>query len=136
MLKRVQHDEKGGGGQKSGIAAKTDLGLRRMNFLRTLGWIVLTIVVVVFSLRNWVPVTINLFAGLQADVKLPVLLLVAFLLGFLPLYAYHRAVRWSLKKKLTNMRKMGIAPLAPEAQPIPVAPAAAVAEPFASGESF
>lgn len=76
-----------------------------MNFLRTLGWIVLTIVVVVFSLRNWAPVTINLFAGLQADVKLPVLLLVAFLLGFLPLFLYHKAVRWRLRKRLALAEK-------------------------------
>ena len=89
-----------------------------MNFLRTLGWIALTIVVVVFSLRNWAPVTINLFAGLQADVKLPVLLVVAFLLGFLPLYIYHRAVRWTLRKRLYNANKTGIAPLTPEPQPI------------------
>ena len=54
-----------------------------MNFLRTLGWIALTTIVVVFSLRNWSPVTINLFGNLQADVKLPVLLLIFFLLGFI-----------------------------------------------------
>jgi putative membrane protein len=100
-----------------------------MNFLRTLGWIVLTIVVVVFSLRNWAPVTINLFAGLQADVKLPVLLLIAFLLGFLPLYIYHRAVRWTLRKKLYNSSKTGIAPLNAEPLPSATAPLNASAAP-------
>lgn len=91
-----------------------------MNFLRTLGWILLTVVVVVFSLHNWVPVTINLFAGLQADVKLPVLLLIAFLLGFVPLYLYYRTVRWRLRKRLAAAERT--APLAaavprPELEP-------------------
>jgi len=65
-----------------------------MNFLRTLFLIAVTVVVVVFSLRNWVPVTLNLFGDLQADVKLPVLLLASFLLGFLPMYVWHRLTRW------------------------------------------
>jgi uncharacterized integral membrane protein len=75
-----------------------------MAFLRTLFWIALTVVVVVFSLRNWVPVTINLFGNLQADVKLPVLLLFFFLLGFVPLYAWHRATRWRHGRALAAER--------------------------------
>lgn len=81
-----------------------------MTFLRTLAWILLTVVVVVFSLRNWQPVTINLFAGLLADVKLPVLLLIAFLLGFLPLYLYYRAVRWRLRKRLVALEASAAVP--------------------------
>ena len=65
-----------------------------MAFLRTLFWIVVTIIVVVFSMRNWVPVTIGLFGDLQADVKLPVLLLIAFLLGAVPTYLWQRTARW------------------------------------------
>lgn len=70
-----------------------------MAFLRTLFWIVLTVVVVVFSVHNWVPVTINLFGGLLAEVKLPVLLSITFLAGFLPLYLYHRATRWRDRRR-------------------------------------
>lgn len=90
-----------------------------MNFLRTLGWIVLTIVVVVFSIHNWAPVTINLFAGLQADVKLPLLLLIAFLIGFLPLYIYHRAMKWRWRKKLANAAPAAMIPPAPVVEPAP-----------------
>jgi len=94
-----------------------------MNFLRTLGWIVLTIVVVVFSLHNWAPVTINLFAGLQADVKLPLLLLIAFLLGFLPLYVYHRAMKWRWRKKLSAVERPTIpTPVAVTPEPQPTEP--------------
>jgi uncharacterized integral membrane protein len=90
-----------------------------MAFLRTLFWIALTVVVVVFSLRNWVPVTINLFGNLQADVKLPVLLLFAFLLGFLPLYAWHRATRWRHARALAAERAAGPPPV-PFVAPAPI----------------
>ena len=76
------------------------LNLRHMAFLRTLFWIAVTVVVVVFSIRNWVPVTINLFGDIRADAKLPVLLLLAFLLGFVPLYAWHRATRWRDRRRI------------------------------------
>lgn len=98
-----------------------------MAFLRTLFWIVLTVVVVVFSLRNWVPVTVNLFGDLQADVKLPVLLLIAFLAGFLPVYAWHRATRWRAERRQVSYvpppATAGVAPLAQ-----PPAPGIAPAE--------
>ncbi len=104
-----------------------------MNFLRTLAWIVLTVIVVVFSLRNWGPVTINLFGNLQADVKLPVLLLIAFLIGFLPLYSYHRTIRWRLKKKLllAESALMAPPPVVPvEPPPFVAAPHGGVPETF------
>lgn len=82
-----------------------------MAFLRTLLWIGVTAIVVVFSLRNWVPVTINLFGDMQADVKLPLLLLIAFLIGFLPLYAWHRAAMWRHARKLAVAARTN--PLAP-----------------------
>jgi len=65
-----------------------------MAFLRTLFWIVITVIVVVFSVNNWMSVTLNLFGDLRADVKLPVLLLVVFLIGFVPPYVWMRALRW------------------------------------------
>ncbi|PTQ08507.1 hypothetical protein CLG96_14980 [Sphingomonas oleivorans] len=71
-----------------------------MNFLRTLFWIVITVVTVVFSANNWKTVTINLWGGMQADAKLPALLLLAFLLGALPVYAWQRALRWRLGRRL------------------------------------
>jgi uncharacterized integral membrane protein len=80
-----------------------------MGFLRTLFWVAVTVVVVVFSIRNWVPVTINLFGDLQADVKLPVLLMIVFLIGFVPLYAWHHAWRWRDRRRRTA-QQIGTAP--------------------------
>lgn len=77
-----------------------------MGFLRTLFWIAITVVVVVFSFHNWTTVTLDLFGGLAADAKLPVLLLIAFLLGFLPLYIYHRVQRWRYQRRMIDQPRI------------------------------
>lgn len=70
-----------------------------MQFLKTLFWVVVAVALVLFASANWTSVTINLWGGLQADVKLPVLVLAAFVIGFLPMLAWHRARIWSLKRR-------------------------------------
>ena len=71
-----------------------------MQFLKTLFWIALTVVLVLFAKANWNAVELRLWGGLEADVKLPVLVLFAFLLGFLPTFIIYRARLWSLKRRL------------------------------------
>lgn len=70
-----------------------------MQFLKTLFWIVLTIVLVLFAKANWNAVTLRLWGGLEADVKLPVLVLCAFLLGFLPTFLVYRTRLWGLRRR-------------------------------------
>jgi lipopolysaccharide assembly protein A len=71
-----------------------------MQFLKTLFWVIVAVVLVLFARANWEMVTINLWGGLQADVKLPVLVLAAFLIGFLPTFILYRARLWSLRRRL------------------------------------
>jgi len=71
-----------------------------MNFLRTLFWVVVAVSLAIFATRNWTDVTINLWGNIQADVKLPVLILLAFLIGFLPPFLILRGRIWALKRKL------------------------------------
>ncbi len=71
-----------------------------MNFLKTLLWVVVAVSLAIFATRNWNDVTINLWGNLQADVKLPVLVLLIFLIGFLPPFLILRARIWGLKRKL------------------------------------
>ena len=70
-----------------------------MQFLKTLFWVVLAVVLVLFAHANWAVVTLNLWGGLEADVKLPVLVIGAFLLGFLPTFILYRAKLWSLRRR-------------------------------------
>ncbi len=76
-----------------------------MAFLRTLFWIALTAIVVIFSFRNWVPVPINLFGDVVIETKLPMLLLIGFLLGFVPLYVWHRATSWRHRRQRTTLER-------------------------------
>jgi H+/Cl- antiporter ClcA len=76
-----------------------------MSFLKTLFWIVLSAVVVLFSINNWLPVTVNLWGGLQADVKLPLLLFVFFLVGFVPTIIYYRTKTWRMSKRLDTVSR-------------------------------
>ena len=71
-----------------------------MQFLKTLFWVILAVVLVLFAHANWNMVTIRLWGGLEADVKLPVLVIGAFLLGFLPPLILYRTRIWSLKRRL------------------------------------
>ena len=71
-----------------------------MQFLKTLFWVALAVLLVLFASVNWHPVTLRLWGGLEIDVKLPVLLLLFFLLGFLPMLVLHRARLWSIKRRM------------------------------------
>ena len=76
-----------------------------MQFLKTLFWFLLAVIVAVFAIGNWTSVPIKLWAGLIADVNLPMLLVVTFLAGLLPVLLYHHAVRWRLRQKLTSAER-------------------------------
>jgi putative membrane protein len=91
-----------------------------MQFLRTLFWVILAVVAVIFAFNNWTQVSVNLWGGLHADAKLPVLLLVAFLIGLLPMFILHRATRWNLKRRLDNAER-ALADLRGLDTPAPVA---------------
>ena len=71
-----------------------------MQFLKTLFWVALAVILVLFASENWTAVTLNLWGGLQADIKLPILILAAFLIGLGPMLIVHRARLWTLKRRL------------------------------------
>lgn len=92
-----------------------------MQFLKTLFWVMLAIGVVLFARENWMPVEIKLWSGLIAEVKLPFLLLLTFLLGFLPTYLFYRGRMWSVRRQLTRPDAIVVAN---QPAPAPAAPAA------------
>ena len=85
-----------------------------MQFLKTLLWVLIAVVVVLFATRNWSDATLNLWGDIQADIKLPVLLLVVFLLGFLPTWLIMRARVWSHRRRLEAMERNRVAALQAE----------------------
>ncbi|OYY72228.1 hypothetical protein [Sphingomonas sp. 28-63-12] len=76
-----------------------------MQFLKTLFWFLLALIVAVFSIGNWTTVPIRLWAGLIAEVNLPLLLVLTFLAGLFPVLLYHHAVKWRLGQKLSTAER-------------------------------
>jgi len=94
-----------------------------MQFLKTIFWVILAVAIVLFASSNWDKIaTIDLWADIQADVKLPVLVIGAGLIGFLPTFILYRARIWSLTRRLETVIQSQTAngPLPPRAEkPIP-----------------
>ncbi|QKS00777.1 DUF1049 domain-containing protein [Sphingomonas sp. CL5.1] len=76
-----------------------------MQFLKILFWCLIAFIAAVFTFGNWKWVTIQLFGNLVAEVNLPFLLLVTFLVGFVPTLIYQRAMRWRLRQRLNNAER-------------------------------
>ena len=109
-----------------------------MQFLKTLFWIVLTIILVLFAKANWFAVTLKLWGGMEADVKLPILVLAAFLLGFLPTMLVYRARIWSLKRRYEPVERrvsVAAAPSAASAAPDAAAAPSTVTNADSSAET-
>ena len=76
-----------------------------MQFLKTLLWVVIAVFLAILASRNWHDVTLNLWGDIQADIKVPVLIFVTFLLGWLPLLLLHRAKVWRLRQRLDSFER-------------------------------
>ena len=85
-----------------------------MQFLKTVFWVLVAVLVALFSFRNWFDVTVNLWGDIQADIKLPVLLLIVFLIGFLPTWLILRARIWSHRRRIEAMERNRLVSLPPE----------------------
>jgi len=92
-----------------------------MQFLKILFWCLLAFVAAIFTLGNWTTVPIKLWGGLIAEVNLPLLLLVTFLLGLLPTMIYYNAIRWRLRNRLATSERI-LADLRGVLGPAPVVP--------------
>lgn len=80
-----------------------------MQFLKTLFWVAIAVLLFYFGTRNWHSVTLNLWGDIQADVKVPVLLIVMFLIGFIPAWMVLRARVWQLRRRLDSLERQQVA---------------------------
>jgi lipopolysaccharide assembly protein A len=89
-----------------------------MSFLKTLFWVIFLVGFTVFAINNWQPVSMKLWNGLWLDSKLPAVIGASFLLGFFPLWIWHRSVRYRLNRRIATL-ETSARPLAPSsaAQP-------------------
>ena len=74
-----------------------------MQIIRTVIWVLVLVALGLFTLNNWQPVQVKLWDQLYWETKLPVLVIVSFLMGFLPMWLLHKGVRWRLNRRIDLM---------------------------------
>jgi lipopolysaccharide assembly protein A len=97
-----------------------------MQIVRTIVWVLLLVVLVIFSINNWSPVEVKIWEGLVLETKIPALVVVSLLLGLLPMWLMHRVSQWYYKRRLGSLenaaRAAALTPApaaAPVADPVP-----------------
>ena len=84
-----------------------------MQFLKTLFWVLLAVFIALFASRNWSDVTLSLWGDIQVDIKIPVLMAVMFLLGFLPTLLIERARLWAMRRRVEAQERQAATPPTP-----------------------
>ncbi len=73
-----------------------------MRFLKVLLFLLLALALAWFAALNWVPVTVRLWAPYELVIRLPVLIVAAVLIGWLPGAMLHSLSRWRWTRRLTR----------------------------------
>lgn len=74
-----------------------------MQVVRTIIWVLILFGLLIFSFFNWDPVEVTLWNGMVLETKVPALVIIAFLLGILPMWLYHRGVKWRLNRRIQTL---------------------------------
>lgn len=74
-----------------------------MQIVRSIVWVVLLVTLLAFSFFNWTPVEVRLWTNLVMETKLPALVVVAFLLGLVPMWLVHRGSKWQMRRRMTAL---------------------------------
>lgn len=74
-----------------------------MQVIRTIVWVVLLIALLLFSLNNWDTVTVKIWEDLVWETKLPVVVLISFLLGWLPTWLVLLTGKWRMNRRISSL---------------------------------
>jgi len=88
-----------------------------MQFLRTTFWVAIAVILAIVASHNWRDVTLDLWGNILVDIKIPVLLVLAFLIGFLPPFLILRARLWQMRRRVESLERTQAALLPPIAPP-------------------
>ncbi len=90
-----------------------------MQIVRTIVWVLLLVALLIFSINNWNPVEVKIWEGLVLETKIPALVVIAFLLGLVPMWLMHRVSQWYYKRRLGSLESAArAAAMAPAAAPV------------------
>jgi hypothetical protein len=74
-----------------------------VQIVRTIVWVLVLLAIFTFSAFNWRPIEVTLWDGIVLETKIPALVIIAFLLGLVPMWLYHRSVGWSLGRRIRSL---------------------------------
>lgn len=74
-----------------------------MHVIRTIVWVLLIVVLLVFSYNNWNPVVVKIWDGLLLETAIPVLVATSFLLGLVPMWLLSKAGHWRLTRRINAL---------------------------------
>jgi uncharacterized integral membrane protein len=100
-----------------------------MQIVRTIVWVLLLVILLLFSINNWTTVQVKIWEDLILETKLPALVVISFLLGLVPMWLAYLAGKWRYRRRIAmlenNVRTTAVAPPPPAtAEETPVDPAA------------
>jgi len=90
-----------------------------MQFLRTILWVAVAVILAIVASHNWRDVTLGLWGNIQVDIKIPVLLILVFLIGYLPPFLILRARLWQVRRRLESLERAHAVPPIAAAASIP-----------------
>ena len=76
-----------------------------METVKTVFWALIIGLAAAFAYNNWFPVDLNLWSDLVAEVNLPLLMLVCFLIGFVPMLLVHYTSRWRMRQRISSLER-------------------------------
>jgi len=92
-----------------------------MQIVRTIVWVLLLVVLLIFSINNWNPVEVKIWEGLVLETKIPALVVISFLLGLVPMWLLHKISVYHARRRITSLqtaaRTATAPPVAPPADP-------------------
>ena len=101
-----------------------------MQIVRTIAWVALLIALFALTLLNWeTQLAVRIWPGIVWDTRLPAVIVVAFVLGLVPMWLIHRGSKWRLQRRVSALesaaRTQAVAPVVPPppVDPEPLAPA-------------
>ena len=75
-----------------------------MKIVRTIVWVLLLVALLIFSINNWNPIEVKIWEGLVLETKIPALVVVAFLIGLVPMWLLYRATSWNYERRLSSLQ--------------------------------
>lgn len=74
-----------------------------MQILRTIVWVLLLVILLLFSVNNWTTVQVKIWEDLILETKLPALVVISFLLGLVPMWLAYLAGRWRYRRRISAL---------------------------------